>query len=660
MKKLLSILVCIMIAMSSFGFIGCDKEGSLFGGNADVTYTITVDAPENGTLTASKTKAVVGESVTFTVTPQTGYVLAGLYLNGSKVDFNGNQYTVKNVLRDYSAEAVFAKDVVTVSFDGEGTSGFGDKTLSYGDAYGELPTPLGLGKTFAYWQNEKGEAVTDIDTVDAIDGSEVLTAVFTDMPESLKAMHTPFSITTTYYDAAATKYGVTWHTRQEPIAPKLFVVEGDGSNFDNAVVYDGEKMQWLTTDYGYEWIIHVVIENLKFDTTYSVKFGDYCVNAWSKVFTFTTREEYNEDVEFIYITDTQENQHVAHQNGVDTYMSQVMIDAVAKFPNADFIAHGGDYVNDAQYPCRWEEMIDSVDEYLFTYPTQIAAGNHADPTSYANLSNRHTVDVLFNVDSQVSDEASTRGSVYSFDYGPMHFVVLASNDALASAHKYAYSEEQIAWFIEDMQKANANPDIKWTVVMVHQGPIWPSFTQLNSNSFVSVMGPQIIPIMDELNLDLVLYGHNHYIDSTYPLVWDDSITEVGVDNLKVKPATKTIEKVSFDGDTVDKFVYASANDDRGTVFHQIGAAGNQVTGTTYKWSELEANLAKLPNYRMLLSGASSATPVGKNLQMYAYVQVDQDSLVVRTYGVEVDAQIKDATFTAGEHRYYLDGFMLAK
>ena len=56
MKKLLSILVCIMIAMSSFGFIGCDNSGSLFGSKADVTYTITVDAPENGSLTASKSK----------------------------------------------------------------------------------------------------------------------------------------------------------------------------------------------------------------------------------------------------------------------------------------------------------------------------------------------------------------------------------------------------------------------------------------------------------------------------------------------------------------------------------------------------------------------------------------------------------------------------
>ena len=59
MKKLLSILVCIMIAMSSFGVIACNNEGSLFGGDADVTYTITVDAPENGSLTASKSSVVV-------------------------------------------------------------------------------------------------------------------------------------------------------------------------------------------------------------------------------------------------------------------------------------------------------------------------------------------------------------------------------------------------------------------------------------------------------------------------------------------------------------------------------------------------------------------------------------------------------------------------
>ena len=54
MKKLLSTLVSIIVIMSSFGFVACNNEGSLYGDKADVTYSVTVTAPENGSLIADK------------------------------------------------------------------------------------------------------------------------------------------------------------------------------------------------------------------------------------------------------------------------------------------------------------------------------------------------------------------------------------------------------------------------------------------------------------------------------------------------------------------------------------------------------------------------------------------------------------------------------
>ena len=662
MKKLLSILISLVMSISSLSMLACSNKASLYGSAQEVSYNIVIDQEiENGTLTASASNVVVGQSVTFTTVANAGYVLEGIYLNGSKVETTDTTYTVKYVLRNYVASAKFAEESVTVYFDGEGTSGLSGKTLAFGDAYGELPVPYALGKTFVCWVDEDGNSVTSIDKVSALDGDVVLTATYTDTPAALKEMHRPFTITTSYYDQAATKYGVAWHTRQEPIAPRLLLVEGDGSNgFDNAKVFEGGKFKWLTTDYGYEWIVDVVIDGLEFDTEYSVKFGDYCVDSWSDVYTFTTREEYPDSVKFFYVTDSQENQHVAYQNGVDTYMSQTLMDAFNRFSDVDMIVHGGDIVNDGGYPCRWEEMIASIDEYLFNYPTMVTAGNHEDPSSYTKLSNRHSVDVIFNIQNMCNDNKEVRGPVYSFDYGPMHFVCLRANDGLNESVKYSLAQSQINWLIEDVTKANQNPVTKWTVVLMHQGPIIPTFATLNSNSFTSVMGPQLIPVLDELDIDLLLYGHNHYLDSTYPLVWDNTITDVGVDNLKVKPVTKTIEKVTYDGVTVDKFVFDANTTDRGTVFHQTGTCGNQ-TNETFKYSELSANLAlaKYSNYRMLLSGGAAATQSGKTLQMYSYIEVTDNSLVLRTYGVDVTTQIKEASFT-GTNGYYMDGFMLTK
>lgn len=659
MKKLLSIIISLLIAVSSLSMFACNKDASLYDDKADVTYTVTVDGDvTGGTLTATKSSVIVGESVSFTATPDTDYVLEGIYLNGTKVNSTQATYTVKHVLRNYTATAKFAKSQVVVSFDGEGTSGLGDKTLSFGDAYGELPSPLAQGKTFVRWVDESGNTVTAIDSVTAIDGDITLTAEYTATPEALKEMHKPFSITTTYYDDQATEYGVVWHTRQEPIAPRLLIVEGDGSTgFDNARVITGENFKWSTTDYGYEWMHRLVIDDLKFDTTYSVKFGDYCVDVWSKVYTFTTRKDVVDTAKFFYVADSQENQHVASQNGVDTYMSQTILNATNKHGAVDFIAHGGDIVNDGGYPCRWEEMLNSIEDTAFIMPFQVTGGNHEEPSSYNKVDNPHSANKLFNYDEQEKDPIkAARGPLYSFNYGPIHFTVLRSNDGLASSAKLM-DQAQIDWFISDVTEAKQNPAIKWTVVMMHQGPIWPTFAGNNSNAFVATMGPQIMPIIDQLDIDVLLYGHNHYLDSSYPIVWDDSITEVGIDNLKVKAVTKNIEKVSVGGDMVDKFVFADGTTNRGTVFHQTGTCGNQLS-TTFNYANLEADLAKYPLYRSLLGGDSTVSINGKNLQMYSYIEVTNTTFVLKTYGVNVGAQIKGSV--SNDHNYYLDGFMLTK
>lgn len=660
MKKILSLLVCFVMVISLFPAVACsDGEGKLVDGKTDVKYAITVDDQTiGGEISSSASSVVVGESVTFTVSPQSGYVLADLILNGSAVAIDGSTYTVKHVLRNYTATAVFAQENVSVSFDGEGTSGFSGKVLKYGEKFGELPAPIAKGKTFVCWLDEAGNAVTENDEVCELDGSAILTAQFTDCEEKVKQMQKPFSITTAYYDQAATKYGVAWHTKEEPIAPRLLLVEGDGtSGFDQAKVYSGEKFKWLTTDYGYEWIVDVVVDELEFNTTYSVKFGDWCADSWSDVYTFTTREEYPENAKFIYIADSQENNHVVNQNGVDTYMSQTLKAAFTKFSDVDFIAHGGDVVNDSAYPCRWEEMLGSVDEYLFNYPMMITMGNHEDATSYNNVSNQYGLNKIFNVNNALVDGNEKGGLVYSFDYGPVHFVSLRTNDGFTNGYKLA--QTQIDWLVSDVTAANENPNVKWVVVMMHQGPIIPTFTKLNSNSFTSEMGPQVIPVLDELDVDLVLYGHNHYLDSTYPLVWDESVV-AGVDKLKVKPATTSVDKTTYDGETVDKFVFDDGVTNRGTVFHQTGTCGNQ-TDSVYEYAKLSETLAANPNYRMLISGTEGKySPTGKTIQMYSYVEISGNSLVLRTYGVNVNAQIKDTTGSIADYTTYLDGFMLTK
>ena len=148
------------------------------------------------------------------------------------------------------------------------------------------------------------------------------------------------------------------------------------------------------------------------------------------------------------------------------------------------------------------------------------------------------------------------------------------------------------------------------------------------------------------------------MSSSYPLVWDDT-ADREVNYTKVRQITREIEKVTFDGDVVDKFVYPENITDYGTVLHQTGSANSQ---TNEGYASL--SLDNLPSWRALWGGKrnpASEIAVVNDLAMYSYVDVTDDAIVVRTYGVD-SATAK--TLTSADDvlstGFYLDGFMISR
>ena len=82
-------------------------------------YGITVKAAENGTVTADKAKAAIGETVTLTVTPAEDYVVDTVKVNGEAITGN----TFKMSAKDAVIEATFKKNVygITVKAAENGT-----------------------------------------------------------------------------------------------------------------------------------------------------------------------------------------------------------------------------------------------------------------------------------------------------------------------------------------------------------------------------------------------------------------------------------------------------------------------------------------------------------------------------------------------------------
>lgn len=651
-KRAISLIMVTAVLAQAMLFSGCKT-----GDDGLPQYEVSTSATVGGQLTADASKAAQGEEIAFKVTPDEGYVLEKLEINGGEVEVIGNVFYYQGVLSDITAKAYFVRKDVTVCFDGSEIA-IPDQTVKYGKPYGELPEGVKKNQRFVGWKDESGKIISDMDIVDKA-GTIMLTAVWTELTDLEKDGLVPYSATTAYYDMAATKYGVVFHTKVKPSAPRILLAENGDGNFDNATEIYCEYNTFFN-----EYVCNGVVDNLKFGTEYSVKFGDYSADTWSKTYTFTTREEKIEETSFFYVTDSQQNASKgdANTSGIQetTYWDLTMSDAVARFPNAAFTAHGGDIIDYAAEPAYWKRMLDSVEEYLFQYPLMNTPGNHEGDGWYS--AGHACIGKLFNIDTPTDTEM---GYYYSFDYGPMHFVSSLSNDIFYH-YDGKYTKAQLDWLRSDLAAARENPEIKWIVMMTHHGIMTPTFSKVASGAFNPITYAQLMPILDEYDVDLLLYGHNHYLDSTYPIVWTNEIEKTVfedysyvndyVDYYKIATATRTTKKTLHDGVEVDEFVYADGVTNRGTVMHQTACVGDQ-WNTTYSLAKLEENLAKKPDYRMLLSGGKGAIDEKIGYSMYSYVEVDQEKLVCRTYGVDVVSQFNEPSLENGK---YLDGFLLRK
>jgi len=685
MKKFLSIFLSLVIAFGVFTTLGCNQNQT-----QKPKYNVSVTATTGGRVTTDKSVVEFGDNVVLTVEENSGYVLASLKINGNEVEIDGNAYTIAGAMRDYTITATFVETDVIVTFDQGTTDELENKEVSYGGVFGKLPVPeVILGKRFTGWVDSNGDIVTESTVVSGESSVINLTSVWEEVSAEEKDKLIPFTITTAYHDMSATNYGLVWHNRTEPVYPVVFVQEGTSVDKTTArrIVADYEYWFWD------EYVCNAVIDNLKFNTTYTAIMGDLSADVWSREYTFTTREEYDDNVEFIYITDTQENYLIENMSAIEgtyagigylgtTYSSQVLKEATIHFPGADFITHGGDMVNYGIEAKYWEQMMGSYDEFLFNYPLMVTTGNHSEPLWYAFGSKDNIENKMFNVDWEEDAHASS-GMIYSFNYGPLHFISLRSNDVFYEKGG-VLTDRQISWLINDVAKARQNPNIKWVIAMMHEGPIVPGFGgTVNSNHHEPMLGGQLLPLFDELEIDMLLYGHNHYLDTTHPLVWDENATPLPyTDNPQirypneplarehtVRPATTQTEEVTLsDGTVVDKYIYPQGSR-RGTVYHQCMTSGMQMA-SGYKYNNLDALLAEKGGaegvYRMLAAGAVgclevNGAPSTVPYSGYSYVQVTPTSLTVLSYGVDARGVYNETDPSKiTNHSVYVDGFMLTK
>ena len=248
----------------------------------------------------------------------------------------------------------------------------------------------------------------------------------------------------------------------------------------------------------------VTVSGLKENTTYYYQ----CTSEGfvSQVYSFKTSG--GSDFSAMYVTDV----HIteiddANENSLsDTSyrFNETFEDALSKNDDISLILSAGDQATEG-LESEYKAM--TASDLFKGVSIATAMGNHdRKGVAYKSFKN------LPNEDTEASIR-SYNGTDYWFVKGDALFLVMDSNSGNGAAH---------ADFVK--RAVEANPDVKWKVMMCHHDLYSGRIPHRESENKLlrMIWGP----IADEFGIDLVLLGHSHYYTVTDVLYKNESVADL--------------------------------------------------------------------------------------------------------------------------------------
>lgn len=187
--------------------------------------------------------------------------------------------------------------------------------------------------------------------------------------------------------------------------------------------------------------------------------------------------------------------------------------ALERDPDLHFVVGDLSYADGE--PEVWDRYFDEQEPLLATTPTMTCPGNH----EYGNYEG-HEGAPDYDARTTVPDD-DTAGHWYSFQYGTVHFSSLDSQGDVITEGKVV---DELVWFERDLAEAflaRARGDIDWIVVFMHQ-PIYSNQDSRRSNPIYQAL---VEPVLHRYDVDLLLVGHNHMYERSYPMVFGQPTSE---------------------------------------------------------------------------------------------------------------------------------------
>lgn len=464
------------------------------------------------------------------------YTDSKTYYSGNKVEvlYNNNVYDFANqpaieingdVFVPVTELAESAGYTVNKSGETLKVEGFGE-TIEFTENSTEI---IVNGKTLAISEAPIKRFDDLMITKDTLTSLLVIDEDVTENPDGI-ALHkeyysdetTFFNLNTTFSGDPKTERGFSWQA--VPEYDDMVIEYAAGSDLTDAlrvqaeytacpVVYSHDVVYTTEDDvsfYDNMLFYQTSLKNLTPGTTYSYRIGDKTKNEWSDVYTFTTEAEGVDKFSIIAVTDSQ-----AYSENTFSYYKKTLDAATKDCSNAAFLVHLGDIVENGTCDDWWNMHFKSSAGMCESTPTVAVFGNHEsrgigskyfnlhylNPSNGAGLAqgfdysraNKYEKDIIKNLDN----------TVYSFDYGDVHFAVLNSGHDWGT--KDLVTDLQKEWLKEDMAKS----DKKWKIVMLHIAIYRNEDTANSTQSLYS--------LMDECDVDFVMQGHDHILLRTKPM-----------------------------------------------------------------------------------------------------------------------------------------------
>ena len=272
----------------------------------------------------------------------------------------------------------------------------------------------------------------------------------------------------------------TDHGEKAPISSAVRIVNGDSSCVEVPNVLNDPVVRRH----------RVVVDGLEPDRLYRYALGDGTPGGWGPWKTVKTAPEPGRPVRFLYLGDA--------QTGLERW-GRLLEGALRRHPAMDFVVLAGDLVDRGNERTNWDHFFLRAAPVLDRLPVMPCVGNH----EYLDIGPRlyrSFFELPRNGPPGIDPDLA-----YSFEVGDACFAVMDSTLAVWDADA---AHIQAEWLDQTLARTRA----RWKIAIFHH-PVYPSHPWRD----MPALREHWVPVFDKHHVDLVLQGHDHAYQRTYPM-----------------------------------------------------------------------------------------------------------------------------------------------